>query len=104
MYTKAATRMRAAYFIILAVLPIGHAASPDRFSPSHRLMGIGVSRDDMSQDLVDTRADLMIQSQTFGIMREALAVAGAKRITSPALQTLFKSAASSSCMPASVIE
>jgi len=96
--------MRAAYLIILALLPIGHAASPDHFSPSHRLMGIGVSRDDMSQDLVDTRAELMIQSQTFGIMREALAVAGAKRITSPKLQSLFKAASAASGMPSTVIE
>jgi len=46
----------------------------------------------------------MIQSQTFGIMREAQVLAGAKRITSPKLQSLFKSAAASSGMPATVIE
>src|SRR5437762_11058003 len=98
--------MRAASLMLLAIAPVGNAwaPAPDRFAPAHRLMGIGVNRDDMSEDLVQTRADLMIQSQTFSIMREAQALAGAKRITSPALQTLFKSAAASSGMPASVIE
>ena len=68
-------------------------------------MGIGVGREDMSDDLLDTRTDLMIQSQTFAIMRESQALAGAKRITgSPQLQALFKSAAASGGMPAQVVE
>jgi Transglycosylase SLT domain len=59
----------------------------------------------LSDDLVDTRADLMIQAQTFAIMREREAMAGAKRITSsPVLQSLFKSAAASSGMPATMLE
>src|SRR5207244_2583537 len=72
--------------------------------PAHRIMGLGVTRDDMSADLLDTRTELMIQSQTFGIMRESQVLAGAKRITGPKLQALFKSAAASSGMPASIIE
>ena len=71
----------------------------------HRVTGIGVARDDLSQDLLDVRTDLMIQSQTFIIMREQQAVAGAKRITSdPALQSIFRSAAERSGLPASLIE
>jgi len=83
---------------------LGHAASPDWFTPSHQVMGIGVGRDDLSADLLSTRTDLMIQSQTFAIMRDPRALIGAKRITSPQLQTLFKSAATSSGMPADILE
>src|SRR3954453_19736457 len=90
--------------LLLSFLLSANAAPPDVFSPTHRLMGIGVGRDDMSDDLLDTRTDLMIQSQTFGIMRESQVLAGAKRITGPKLQALFKSAAASSGMPATVIE
>ena len=64
-----------------------------------------VSRDDISDELLDARTDLMIESQTFSIMREPEALPGAKRVTgSPKLQALFRSASKSSGMPASVIE
>src|SRR5690242_1479950 len=96
--------MRAVYLFLLALFHPVHAAATDRFVPAHRLMGIGVSRDDLSDDLVETRTEQMIQSQTFSIMRESQALAGAKRITSPRLQTLFQSASASSGMPVSVIE
>src|SRR5258708_33041675 len=69
-----------------------HAFAADYFVPSHRVSGIGVSRDDISTDVLQARTDLMIQSQTFGIMREPLAIAGAKRITSAKLQSLFRAA------------
>src|SRR5689334_15087662 len=98
-------KMRAAYLLSLALFSSVLAAAPERFLPTHRLMGIGVGREDMSDDLLDTRTDLMIQSQTFAIMRESQALAGAKRITgSPQLQALFKSAAASGGMPAQVVE
>jgi hypothetical protein len=75
------------------------------FAPEHRISGIGVARDDISGDLLSVRTDLMIQSQTFGILREAQAVAGAKRITSDAkLQSIFRSASLRSGLPASLIE
>ena len=71
----------------------------------HRLSGIGVSRDDLSQDELQARVDLMIDSQTFSIMREPLAVAGAKRITTDKkLQTLFRLASERSGIPAPEIE
>ncbi len=83
----------------------GQAASADYFTPAHRLSGIGVARDDLSEALLDVRTDLMIQSQTFAIMRDPQAVAGAERITrNPKLQAIFRSAAASSGLPASLLE
>ena len=68
-------------------------------------MGIGVARDDISDDLLDMRTDLMIQSQTFSIMRESQALAGRQaHHRTPKLQALFRSAAAASGMPASLIE
>jgi len=97
--------MSAVCLLLLLLAPAGYAATPDRFAPSNRLSGVGASRDDMSDDLLDTRTDLMIQSQTFAIMREPDALAGAKRITSNAqLQSLFKSSGASAGLPSSLIE
>src|SRR5512133_3305810 len=97
--------MKAAYLLLLLLVVPAHTSASDRFVPSHRLLGIGVSRNDLDDDLLDTRTDLMIQSQTFTIMRESEALAGAKRITGSAqLQSLFRSAESASGMPASLIE
>src|ERR1035441_8603733 len=90
---------------LLALLPLVHAGGPDRFTPSNRVSGIGISRDDISDELLEIRTERMIESQTFSIMREAQALAGAKRVTGTAkLQALFRSAAADSGMPASVIE
>jgi hypothetical protein len=67
--------------------------------------GIGISRDDISDELLDIRTQRMIESQTFTIMREAQALPGAKRVTgNPKLQAVFRSAAAASGMPASVLE
>lgn len=96
--------MKLAILFFLSLAPLGQAGSPDYFTPSHRVSGIGVARDDVSSDLLAVRTDRMIQSQTFSIMRDAMAVAGAKRITSPKLQTLFRAASEQSGVPASVIE
>jgi hypothetical protein len=96
--------MRFAVLFLLSLAPLGQAGSPDYFIPAHRVSGIGVARDDISEDLLAVRTDLMIQSQTFGIMREALAVPGARRITSPKLQALFQTASRQSGVPVSLIE
>jgi hypothetical protein len=97
--------MRFPYVFLLALLPLVHAGGPDRFTPTQRVSGIGISRDDISDELLDLRTERMIESQTFSIMREAEALPGAKRVTGNAkLQSLFRSAASASGMPASVIE
>ena len=85
--------MRIAALVVLSLAPLGQAGSPGYFVPAHRVAGIGVARDDLSEELLQARTERMIQSETFGIMRETLAVPGAKRITSSSrLQALFRSA------------
>jgi hypothetical protein len=96
--------MKFALLFFLSLAPLGMAGPPDYFIPAHRVSGIGVARDDISGDLLSVRTDLMIQSQTFGIMREQQAVAGARRVTSPRLQALFQSAERQSGVRASLIE
>src|ERR1051326_5553008 len=96
--------MRFALLFLLSLAPMGKAGSPNYFVPAHRVSGIGVARDDISDELLEVRTDLMVQSQTFGIMREAQALAGARRITSPKLQSLFQSASRQSGVRASLIE
>jgi len=97
--------MRIAALVVLSLAPLGQAGSPGYFVPAHRVAGIGVARDDLSEELLQARTERMIQSETFGIMRETLAVPGAKRITSSSrLQALFRSASARSGLPASLIE
>src|SRR5690349_19822094 len=97
--------MRVVVLLLLSFAPLCQAAEPAYFAPSHRLAGIGVSRDDLSDLLIQTRSDLMIESQTFSIMREPMAVPGAKRITTDRkLQSLFRSAADRSGVPATLLE
>ncbi len=97
--------MRLSVLFLLSLAPFCQAGSPEYFTPSHRISGIGVARDDMSKDLLNARTDLMIQSQTFSILREPLSVPGAKRVTSdPRLQSLFRSAAARSGVAQSLIE
>src|ERR1043166_7868074 len=96
---------RFAVLFFLSLAPLGQAGSPDYFTPAHRVSGIGVARDDISDDLLGIRTDLMIQTQTFSIMRDPLSVPGAKRITTdPKLQSLFKSAAVASGFPETTLE
>lgn len=95
-------KFAALFFLSLA--PLGQAGSSGFFQPAHRVSGIGVARDDISADLLEARTDLMIQSQTFTIMREPQAIPGAKRITDRKLQAIFKSAAAKSGLPSTLIE
>jgi hypothetical protein len=97
--------MKLPYVFLLALIPLAQAGGPDRFTPTNRVSGIGIARDDISDELLDVRTERMIESQTFSIMREAQALPGAKRVTGNAkLQALFRSAATASGIPASVIE
>ncbi len=97
--------MKYSCVFLLALLPLVHAGGPDHFAPTQRVSGIGISRDDISDALLEARTERMIESQTFSIMREAQAVPGAKRVTGSAkLQALFRSASAASGVPASVIE
>jgi len=89
----------------MCLAPLCQATSKDYFTPTHRLSGVGVSRDDLSDDELQARIELMVQSQTFTIMREPLAVPGAKRITTDKkLQALFQAASKRSGIPAEEIE
>jgi len=97
--------MKFAALFLLGLLPLGEAGAADYFVPEHRIAGIGVARDGITPDLLQARTDLMIQSQTFSIMRDPQAVPGARRITSDRrLQDLFRSASQSSGIPATLIE
>jgi hypothetical protein len=97
--------MRFSVLFTLSLVSWGQAGSPGYFVPTHRISGVGVERDDLSADVLQARTELMIQSQTFGIMREQEALAGAKRITTdPKLQPLFRDAAASSGFPATILE
>jgi hypothetical protein len=81
----------------------GWSFHTDHFEPEHRLSGIGAGRTDMSALVLEARTQRMIDSQTFIIMREPEALAGAERICSPKLQKLFKSAGEQSGFPASTL-
>jgi hypothetical protein len=97
--------MKIAIFVFVCGAAFAQTGSPDYFKPSPRIGGIGVSRDDLADDLIEVRTRLMIESQTFSIMREALSVAGARRITGDhKLQSLFQSASDRSGVPEPVIE
>ena len=78
-------------------------ATVDYFTPQHQLAGIGAGRSDITPDLLDARTDRMIQSQTFTIMRDPRAAAGAERITGARLAPIFRRAADESGWPASLI-
>ena len=96
--------MKLAILFVLSLALLGQAGSPEYFNPSHRVSGIGVARDDVSNDLLAVRTDRMIQSQTFAIMRDPMAVAGARRITSPKLVALFRKASQETGVAASLLE
>jgi hypothetical protein len=97
--------MRLGTLILLSLVPLAQAGSAGYFVPTHRIFGIGVSRDSMPDDLLATRTELMVQAQTFIILREAQAVAGARRITrDSSLQEIFRSAAARSGFPKSTLE
>src|SRR4051812_21568754 len=95
--------------VVAALLPPVSSAqlpwlkSSAYFIPDHRLSGIGVDRGTMSEDVLARRTQLMIESQTFGIMRDYRSIAGAQRITSPKMQAIFQSASKESGWPASLL-
>ncbi len=78
-------------------------AEPDYFTPEHRLSGVGVDRAEITPLVLDNRTDRMIASETFPILREPQAIAGAERITGPKLTRIFNHAAATSGLPASLI-
>jgi len=90
--------------LLLSLVAWGRAGSPEYFFPSHRISGVGVERGALTSDTLQLRTDLMVQAQTFIIMREQEAVNGARRVTSPGLQAIIRSAARSSGFPQSILE
>jgi hypothetical protein len=78
-------------------------AAAEYFTPQRQLPGIGAGRSEITSDLAAARADRMIQSQTFAIMRDPQATAGAQRITGARLAPVFRRAADESGWPASLI-
>jgi soluble lytic murein transglycosylase-like protein len=93
-------RERLPYLIALLALPC-YAA--DNFTPTNRLTAIGVDRKDLSDVMLDERVRLMTEAQTFAIMRDARAMAGAERMTAPKMKKLVEDAANRSGVPASLI-
>ncbi|HZT33889.1 MAG TPA: transglycosylase SLT domain-containing protein [Bryobacteraceae bacterium] len=94
--------LASALLAVLGSAP-GLAVSSARFVPSQTLPGIGVAREGISDSALAERVEQMIQSQTFAIMRDPQALAGAQRITSPRMQRLFQDAARKSGLPVSLL-
>jgi hypothetical protein len=90
-------------FVWLPVLLSVSLAPAEQFEPQHRLTALGVARGEMTDELLARREKLMIDAQTFGILRDPRALEGAQRITSPKLQKIFKDAEKRSGLPASLI-
>ena len=72
------------------------------FRSSHRLSGIGVARAEMSPELLDQRAKLMADSQTFFLLRDPRTVQGAERVEK--YSKIFDDAARQSGIPASLLK
>lgn len=97
--------MKASVVLFFGLVAAARNGSPEYFIPANRVSGIGASRDDISDELLQARTDLMIQSQTFAIMRDPEALNGARRITGDRqLQAVFRSAAARSGFPAELLE
>jgi hypothetical protein len=62
-----------------------------------------VDRETISDLVLEKRTELMIQNQTFGILRDPQAVPGAERVNGPRLQRIFAKASGESGLPASLI-
>lgn len=82
---------------------LGSWFSKPTFAPSNRLSGIGVDRERISDLVLERRKQLMIESQTFAIMRDPEALTGAARITGPRLWKIFESAGQQSGLPPTFI-
>jgi hypothetical protein len=82
---------------------IAFTGRAEQFQPENRLSGVGVDRESISQLVLERRTELMIESQTFAILRDPRSLAGAERINSAKLQKIFRSAEQRSGVPASMI-
>jgi Transglycosylase SLT domain len=82
----------------------GWPVQSDYFIPSHRLPGIGAGRRALTGEILALRTEAMIQSETFTIMRDPQALAGARRIYGSHLQRIFRDAERKSGFPASTLQ
>jgi soluble lytic murein transglycosylase-like protein len=97
-------RLGVALSVALVIAQPALPTEPGYFAPVHRLPGIGLARQEMTDETRALRTEAMIRSQTFGIMREPLAEQGAERIYGSALQRLFRDAERQSGFPAAVLQ
>ena len=100
--------MTRALFSLAVAVPLALYAQfgwlkKDEFTPSNRLSGVGVDREKISDLVLERRTALMVESQTFAIMRDPQSLAGAERITGPKLSRIFGTASQQSGLPASFI-
>jgi hypothetical protein len=97
--------MRSSALFLLCIALPAQIAAPVYFVPIRQIPGIGAARNDLTDEALAARTDLMIQTQTFSIMRDPMAVEGARRVTTdPKLQSLFRSASQRSGFPETAIE
>lgn len=93
--------MRLLVFAFLAQFGLFHHDS--YFQPANRLSGIGADRKDVSDAVLDKRTELMVDAQTFSIMRDSHALEGAQRITSPKLRKIFEAAEKENGLPPGLV-
>ncbi len=96
---------RTAFFVLglAGVLAPAGGGSAEHFEPAHRLRGIGAERAELTDDAIARRTRRMVESQTFVILRDPRAVAGAQRIRAVSLQRIFNRAERASGVPAALI-
>ena len=98
------SRTLATVLTMLGVVLPARPMQSEYFIPAHSLPGIGAGRHELTQETLALRTDAMLQSQTFIIMRDPQALAGAERIYKSGLQRLFRDAARKSGFPAATLE
>ena len=76
---------------------------PSFFQPSNRLSGIGLDRRTITDLVLEERTKRMIETQTFSILRDPRALAGAQRVTALKLDRIYHAAEQKSGVPAGLI-
>ncbi len=89
--------------IVLSISGQFWTGRADAFTPTHRLSGIGIDRQNMSDELLEARVRRMTDSQTFAILRDPRALAGAQRVTGARLDRLFRDAERDTGIPARLL-
>ncbi|HOL73120.1 MAG TPA: transglycosylase SLT domain-containing protein [Bryobacteraceae bacterium] len=92
-----------AFASLSSSVPASAPGEKGYFVPFSRLPGIGAGRAELTDDIIARRARNMVESQTFAILRDPNAEAGAQRILGAQLQRLFNKASSESGVPSSLL-